>query len=76
MATNSKVNIGVRRFIRCSINAYRNFEPGGTVQYASNKSRLTVNGVAYQPGTALPLGCLPDAKLVVLFNQGDINTAS
>ena len=76
MATNTSLNVGVRRFVYGAINDFRNFEPGGTVQYASNKSRLTVNGVAYQPGTALPLGCLPDAKLVVLFNQGDINPAS
>jgi hypothetical protein len=76
VATNTDRNIGIRRFIRGTINAYRNFEPGGTVQYVSNKSRLLINGVAYQPGDALPLGILPDEKLVVLFNAGDINPAS
>jgi hypothetical protein len=73
--TNTRANIGIRRFIR-GLNDYRNFEPGGTVQYVSNKSRLTINGIVYQPGTALPLGALPDEKLVVLFNQGDINPAA
>jgi hypothetical protein len=74
--TNTQINVGHRRFIYGSVNAYRNFEPGGTVQYVSNKSRLTINGIIYQPGDALPLGVLPDEKLVVLFNQGDINPAA
>lgn len=76
MATNTSTNVGVRRFVPGTINAFRNFELGGTVQYVSNKSRLTINGVAYQPGDALPLGILPDAQLEVLFNAGDINPAS
>ena len=76
MATNTKANIGIRRYIHGSISGYRNFEPGGTVQYVSNKSRLTISGIKYQPGDALPLGILPDAKLVILFNQGDINPAA
>jgi hypothetical protein len=76
MASNTSMNVGVRRFIYGSVNGYRNFEPGGTTQYVSNKSQLTINGIAYQPGDALPLGCLPDEKLEVLFNAGDINPAS
>jgi hypothetical protein len=76
MATNTSLNVGVRRFVYGAINDFRNFEPGGTVQYVSNRSRLTINGTQYQPGDLLPLGCLPDAQLEVLFNQGDINPAS
>ena len=74
--TNTQANIGIRRFIYGTVNDYRNFEPGGTVQYVSNKLRLTINGIKYQPGGALPLGCLPDAQLEVLFNAGQINPAS
>jgi hypothetical protein len=74
--TNTQANIGLRRFIRGAINDFRNFEPGGTTQYVSNKSQLAINGVAYQPGDALPLGVLPDAQLEVLFNAGDINPAA
>ena len=76
MASNTSINVGVRRFIRGAVNAYRCFEPGGVTQYVSNKSRLTINGIKYQPGDALPLGCLPDAQLEVLFNAGQINPAS
>ena len=76
MASNTSANIGIRRFIRGSINDYRNFQPGGVTSYVSNKSRLTIAGTAYQVGDPLPLGVLPDEKLVILFNQGDINPAS
>ena len=76
MASNTSMNIGIRRFIRGSVNGYRNFEPGGTTQYVSNKSQLTINGTVYQPGDALPLGVLLDEKLVILFNAGEINPAS
>lgn len=74
MATNTKINIGIRRFIYGSIMAYRNFEPGGT--YVSNKARLLINGVTYGVGDALPLGILPDEKLEVLWNAGQINPAA
>ena len=75
--THTQANIGIRRMIRTlATPAYRNFEPGGTVQYVSNKSRLTINGTVYQPGDALPLGVLPDEKLEVLFNAGEINPAA
>jgi hypothetical protein len=74
--TNTKANIGIRRYIHGSVNGHRNFQPGGATQYISNKSRLTINGIKYQPGDALPLGCLPDAQLEVLFNAGQINPAS
>lgn len=74
--TNTQANIGVRFIYGQVSRDFHCFEPGGTTQYVSNKSHLTINGIEYQPGDALPLGCLPDAQLEVLFNQGDINPAS
>jgi len=55
--------------------AYRNFERGGTTVYNCGKANMTIGAVTYQPGTALPLGILPDDVLEVLFNAGDINPA-
>ncbi|MGD0869475.1 MAG: hypothetical protein ABSB88_07995 [Bryobacteraceae bacterium] len=75
--TNTQADIGIRRMIyTLTPPAYRNFEPGGTVQYNCNKGGMVIAGVTYQPGNALPLGVLPDDVLEVLFNQGDINPAS
>ncbi len=76
MALNTDINVGIRRFIYGSVNAYRNFEPGGTQEYLCNKEGMTINGTAYHVGDALPLGALPDAQLEVLFNAGDINPAT
>jgi len=76
MPSNTALNIGVRRFIRGTVNDYRNFQPGGTTQYVCNKAGMSINGVAYSVGDALPLGALPDATLEVLFDEGSINPAS
>ena len=45
MATNTKLNIGIRRMI-CSLDPpqYRNFEPSGTVQYSCNRQPPAVPG--------------------------------
>ena len=73
--THSDLNRGIRRVIP-GLSAHRNFEPGGTQQYASNRSNLTINGTVYQPGANLPVGTLPDYLLAQLFNAGWINPTS
>lgn len=74
---NTKANIGIRRTCyNLTPPAERNFEPGGTTSYVSNKSRLTIYGTVYPVGTALPLNILPDETLEVLWNEGSINPAA
>jgi hypothetical protein len=73
--TNTEANIGIRRFIYGSVNAYRNFEPGGATQYLCNKEGMNIAGTVYHVGDALPPGILPDETLEPMFNAGEINPA-
>jgi len=52
MATETLINVGIRRnFVTLGD---RNFEDGGTVQYAANYQPLSFNGTLYNVGDNLP----------------------
>lgn len=49
---NTQINVGIRR--NFSTLGDRNFEPDGTVQYASNREPLEFLGTSYHVGISLP----------------------
>lgn len=54
LGSNSKVNVGIRRFV-ASVGGYRNFEPNGTQTYnvASDKG-YSHAGNSYAKGATIP----------------------
>ena len=54
MKSNTFANVGIRRFIYGSINAYRNFENDGLTRYSALREPLEFLGVKYHSGDALP----------------------
>jgi len=80
MATNTSIDIGLRRFIYGSINDYRNFEPSGQL-YAAVRDGYEYQGVVYDAGDAIPfdVGGTSYSGLAQLerdFNSGWIDPAS
>ncbi len=81
MATNTSVNIGVRRMIySLATPEYRNFEPKGGQLYSVVRPQLQYAGTVYNRGDTIPYDAgsqySDDALMEIWFNQGWVDPAS
>jgi hypothetical protein len=83
MATNTAINVGVRRMIRSlPTPQYRNYEPKGGQLYNAVQDNLEYAGVTYQKGQTIPYDggggtyYCNDALMEVYFNAEMIDPAS
>jgi len=65
----SKVNVGIRRFIKTLTPAqYRCFEVNGTQQYAPRRDNYNYAGATYAKGATIPY----DAATATLYSRPDL----
>lgn len=82
MATNTQINVGVRRMIySLAVPAFRNYEPKGGQTYNSMRLNLEYMGVLYQVGQTIPYDSSGtsysnDALMERYFNAGWIDPSS
>jgi hypothetical protein len=83
MASNTDINIGIRRMIySLATPEYRNYEPQGGQLYAAVRVNLEYQGTTYNPGDTIPYdnedesAYTDDALMEMYFNQGWVDPVS